>query len=99
MGSLCWAAESSTSQFSHSPVARRLRSTVGRAVLSGRVCPQPLCPLPALRGAALALPSSGHLTPLLHPQAFSWDESPHDIAPPCKNTHPSESNPNDLNVI
>ena len=75
VGSLCWAAEGRTSQFSHSPVARHLRSTVGRAMLYGRVvgwrlCPQPLRPLLALWGAALAA-SSGHLTPLLHRRAFS----------------------------
>lgn len=77
-----------------SPEARGLRSSVSRAMLSGRVrgwrvCPQPLCPLLALPGAALALPSSGHFTPL----PLSWDESPHGIAPPYKDTHPSGSSP------
>lgn len=57
------------------------------------LCP-PSLSLPALWEAALALPSSGHLTPLLHRQAFSRDESPHGITPPYKNTHP-----NGLNVI
>ena len=42
------------------------------------LCP-PSLSLPALWEAALALPSSGHLTPLLHRQAFSRDESPHGI--------------------